>query len=115
MDQITIEGLEVFYHVGVPKTERAKAQRLLISLTLETPFARAQATDDLNETIDYSAIAIGLTEFGKGRSWQLIERLANDIAEWILSEFRPLRVTVEIKKFIIPNTQHVAVKLTREP
>jgi len=38
-------------------------------------------------------------KFGDGRSWKLIEKLAADIAEMILSDFQPKKVTVEIKSF----------------
>ena len=113
MDQIIIRDLEVHFHIGVPDEERAKVQRLLISLELDHPFGSAQETDDLTETIDYGAITSELTQFGKGKEWKLIERLANDIAQWILKDFRPQRVTVEVKKFIIPNARDVAVRITR--
>ncbi len=113
MDQIIIRDLEVHYHIGVPDEERAQPQRLLISIELEHPFGTAQETDDLTETIDYGAITTQLTEFGKGKEWKLIERLANDIAQWILQGFGPQQVTVEVKKFIIPNAKDVAVRITR--
>ena len=54
-----------------------------------------------------------LVDFGEGRSWRLIEKLAADIAETILAEFRPNTVSVEVKKFVIPAARHVAVQVTR--
>ena len=41
MDQIIIQDLEVFYRVGVPKRERAKPQRLLLTVQLEHDFGPA--------------------------------------------------------------------------
>ena len=54
-----------------------------------------------------------LLKFGEGREWKLIEKLAADIADLVLSEFKPQSVTVEVKKFVIPQARHVAVSLTR--
>jgi 7,8-dihydroneopterin aldolase/epimerase/oxygenase len=114
MDTIIICDLEVFYHVGVTSEERAKPQRLLISIELTHDFKSAQASDNLTDTIDYAAITERLLRFGDGCHWELIETLAADIAAMILDDFVPQAVTVEIKKFIIPQARHVAVRLTRQ-
>lgn len=39
MDTITICDLEVFYHIGVPAEERAKTQRLLLTIEIRKDFA----------------------------------------------------------------------------
>ena len=113
MDKIIISDLEVFYRVGVPDAERAKPQRLLISVEMTRDFAAAATADDLTKTIDYDAVTRPLLKFGEGRSWKLIERLAADIAEMILAEFAPDTVSVEVKKFVVPEARYVAVQLTR--
>ena len=113
METIIISNLEVFYHVGVTDEERAKAQRLLLTLELELNFSKAIANDDLAATVDYAAVSRRLLTFGNGRQWQLIEKLAADIAALILDEFKPRAVTVEVRKFVIPEAAHVAVRLTR--
>ena len=69
--------------------------------------------DDLDRTIDYQAVSQRLLDFGRGRSWKLIETLAVELAEMILREFKPSRVTVEVKKFVIPQARHVSVRATR--
>jgi len=113
MDHIVICDLEVAYRVGVSEVERATAQRLLLSLDLEVEFDRAVASDNLDHTIDYYAVTRHLLEYGQGRTWRLIEKLAADIAELMLTEFHPRAVTVEVRKFIIPETRYVAVRLRR--
>jgi FolB domain-containing protein len=113
MDTIRIVDLEVSYHVGVPDSERATAQRLLVSLDLEHDFRAAAAADDLTRTIDYYAVSRRVLAFGEGRSWRLIEKLADDIATAVLAEFRPTRIRVEVKKFIIPEARHVSVEVVR--
>jgi dihydroneopterin aldolase len=113
MDTISIEDLEVFYRVGVPDPERAQPQRLLLCLEIGHDFTAAAATDDLAQTIDYYALTRRLLAFGKGRSWKLIERLAADIAQMVLTEFGARQVTVEVRKFILPEARHVAVRVQR--
>ena len=113
MSKILIVDLEVFYHVGVPDEERAQAQRLLLSVEMEHDFSRAAQTDDLTHTINYYAVTQRLLKLGEGRSWKLIETLASDIAQLVLAEFQAMAVTVEVKKFIIPQARYVAVSLFR--
>lgn len=114
MSKITITDLEVHYHVGVPDEERAKPQRLLLTVEMDFDFAVAARTDNLNETMDYFAVAQRLMTFGQGRSWKLIEKLAADVAELVLSEFKPDAVTVEVQKFPLPQARQVSVRLTRQ-
>ena len=113
MSKISIVDLEVFYHVGVPDAERAQPQRLLLTVEMEADFAAAAKSDSLAATIDYYAVAQRLHQFGTGREWQLIEKLAADIADAILAEFKPQLVTVEVKKFILPHARHVAVQIVK--
>lgn len=113
MDTITLADLEVWYRVGVPDEERARPQRLTLTVQMDGDFQAAAASDDLQSTINYFAVAQELTQLGEGRSWKLIETLAVEIAERILRNYRPTTVTVEVRKFILPNTRFVSVKVTR--
>jgi dihydroneopterin aldolase len=113
MDKITIKELEVFFHVGVPDGERAVPQRLLITVELTGDFSAAAAADDLTRTIDYYAVTQRVLRFGEGRTWKLIEKLADDIARMALAEFAAKQVVVEVKKFIIPQARYVSVRLNR--
>jgi dihydroneopterin aldolase len=112
--KISIVDLEVFYRVGVPDAERAQPQRLLLTVGLESDFSAAAKSDDLADTINYFAVSQRLLQFGAGREWRLIEKLAADIADALLAEFKPPRVSVEVKKFIIPEARHISVSLTRD-
>src|SRR5580658_8899595 len=113
MDQIVIQDLEVFYRVGVPEQERAKPQRLLLTIELEHDFTPAAEEDDLEKTIDYYHLSRRLLAFGEDREWKLIETLAVDLAGMILGEFRPARVSVEVKKFVLPAARWVSVRVRR--
>ena len=111
--KISIVDLEVFYRVGVPDAERAQPQRLLLTVEMESDFSTAAKSDGIADTIDYFAVTQRLLKFGESREWKLIEKLAADIADTILAEFKPQTITVEVKKLIIPQARHVAVTLTR--
>jgi 7,8-dihydroneopterin aldolase/epimerase/oxygenase len=114
MDAILISDLEVAYRVGVPESERRAPQRLLISIEMQTDFSKASEADDIAHTIDYFALSQRILGFGKNREWKLIEKLADDLARMILSDFRPRAVSVLVKKFPIPQAQSVAVRVTRD-
>lgn len=109
--KISIVDLEVFYRVGVPDEERAQPQRLLLTIEMEFDFTKAVKTDSIADTIDYFTVSQRLLKFGDGKSWKLIEKLAADIHEMVLCEFKPQSVSVEVKKFVIPQAQYVSVKI----
>ena len=112
-DKISIAEIEVECRIGVPDVERSAPQRLLISLELEKDFSDAARADDLTKTIDYHAVWLRVEEICSEKERRLIETLAEEIAESILREFSPETVRVEIRKFILPETHHVAVCIER--
>jgi dihydroneopterin aldolase len=114
VSKISIIDLEVFYRVGVPEAERVKPQRLLLTVEMGFDFSAAARSDNIRDTIDYFAVSQRLLKFGEGHSWKLIEKLAADIADMVLSEFKPERVTVEVKKFPIPEAHCVSATVTQK-
>jgi 7,8-dihydroneopterin aldolase/epimerase/oxygenase len=113
MSRISIVDLEVYYCVGLTDEERAQPQRLLITVDMNVDFSSAALSDRLERTINYYSVAQRLLKFGEGRQWKLLERLATNTADMILQEFRPEDVSVEIKKFAVPQAGYVSVSLTR--
>ena len=111
MSRITIVDLEVHFHVGVTDEERAKAQRLLVTVDMECDFSAAAMSDRLTRTIDYTLVARTIMKLSEGHSWKLIEKLATDIAEKVMAEYHPQGVFVEVKKFVLPQARHVSVSL----
>ncbi len=112
MSRISVVDLEVFYNVGVTEEERAKPQRLLVTVDMTLDFSTASISDRIEKTINYQDVADELLKFGQSRSWKLLEKLVANIADFILSKFRPQTVTVEVKKFSIPKARYVAVSVT---
>ncbi len=113
-DEIRIEELELMARVGVPEEERAQPQRLTVSVTLQPPIHFGDLGDDLTRTIDYGAVCAELQQFVSGRRDKLIETLAHEMAEHLLRSFELARVELELRKFILPETRYVAVRVARD-
>ncbi len=113
MSRISIVDLEVYYCVGVTEEERAKPQRLLITVDLSLDFSSASISDRIEKTINYQQVAEELLKFGEGRNWKLLEKLVANIADFILATYKPQSVLVEAKKFTIPQARYVAVTVTK--
>ena len=113
MSRIAIVDLEVFYCIGVADEERAKPQRLLLTVEMNFDFSSAAISDRIEKTINYQAVIDDLMKFGEGRSWKLLERLVANIADLILLKYKPQTVLVEAKKFVVPQVRYVAVSLSR--
>jgi dihydroneopterin aldolase len=113
-DRIRIESLELSAHIGVPEEERAQPQRLTASLTLE-PTADFRVLDDrLENTVDYFAVCEVVKSLSLARPRRLLETLTGEIADELLRRF-PLRaLDVELRKYILPDTDYVAVQIHRE-
>ena len=113
-DRILIEGLELSSHIGVPDEERAKAQRLTANLVLEPLRGLHGLEDKIENTVDYFAVAEYVKTLALRRPRHLIETLAEEIASELLARFPLATVEVELRKFILPDTQFVAVAIRRE-
>lgn len=113
-DQILIEELELTARIGVPDAERAEPQRLTASLVLEPQNDFRNLADDLKRTIDYAVVCTELQRFVSNRQDKLLETLAHEMAEHLLAKFPLRRVELELRKFILPETRFVAVRIARE-
>jgi FolB domain-containing protein len=113
MARIAIVDLEVHYCIGVTDQERAQPQKLLLTVEMNVDSTAAALTDRVEKTINYQKVADDLLQFGRARSWRLLEKLVSNIADHILAEYSPDSVLVEAKKFVIPQARHVAVSTTR--
>jgi FolB domain-containing protein len=111
--QIHIEQLELFARVGVPESERATPQRLTANITLWPTRDLRDLNDDVARTVNYSAVREETKNFTAERSDKLIETLAYELAGHLLERFHVSKVTIELRKFVLPDAQYVAVTLSR--
>jgi FolB domain-containing protein len=111
-DSIRIHGLEVQTRIGVGDDERSRPQRLVLDVVLETDFRGAQ--DDIDRATDYAAVASWLTAECARREVRLLETLSEDLAAGLLEGFPRVGVVVlEIRKFVLPDTESVSVRVRR--
>ncbi len=112
-DQIRIEELEVFARVGVPDEERATPQRLVICATLEPRRPFEELGDEIGQAVDYAAVCEEIARCAAERADRLIETLAEALVNRLLARFALVRVELEVRKFILPQTKFVAVRIVR--
>jgi dihydroneopterin aldolase len=112
-DEICVEELELMARIGVSDEERAQPQRLTVSLIVEPRCHFSDLGDDLARTIDYAAICEALRQFVANRQDKLIETLAAAAADQLIQHFEAARVELEVRKFVLPETRHVAVRVVR--
>jgi len=112
-DVIHIQALEVRAHLGVPEAERAEPQRLTVTLTLEPLRDFRALGDQIAETVDYAAVCEAVKTLVSAHPRQLVETLAQEIATALLAGYPLRRAEVEVRKFILPDTDYVAIRVAR--
>lgn len=98
MDKIIINEMSFYGYHGVLPSERVQGQLFIISLELYVDLSRAGKTDALEDTIDYSAVYEEVKNLVEGKEFNLLEALAEKIAEKILERGQVQEVIVKIKK-----------------
>jgi FolB domain-containing protein len=111
---ISIRSLEVMARVGVPEEERSNPQRLLVDLRFAASEQPPDLGDDIARTVDYFAVSRRVIALSRERPRRLIETLADELADHLLREFPLLWVEVTVRKFILPDTEHVSVSVRRD-
>ena len=114
VDKIRIKDLEVTAQIGVSAEERSRPQRLLVSVDLERDLAEAGRSDTESTTTAYDEVAALIQQEIAGRPRKLIEAVADDVASAILSKKMAVAITVEVKKFSVPQCRYVSVEIHRE-
>jgi dihydroneopterin aldolase len=95
-DQIAVRGIRAFGYHGVLPEERAQGQLFVVDAVLTVDTRSAAASDDLEQTVDYAALAQRVVALVEGDPVNLIETLAQRIADDCLKEdaVRAVEVTV---------------------
>ena len=98
MDKIFLTGLTVECIVGIWAWERQVKQTVVFDLELAADIRKAAATDNIEDTIDYKKISKRLLTFVGDSQFQLVETLAERVAELIVREFHVPWVKVKLNK-----------------
>jgi dihydroneopterin aldolase len=97
-DRIELRGLRVRGHHGVFDHEKRDGQDFLIDVTVWMDLAAAAASDDLADTLDYGALAQTAADIVAGPPRDLIETVAAEIADAVLTDGRVAAVEVTVHK-----------------
>lgn len=103
MDIIFIRELRVETTIGVYPHERESRCILLIDVELATDIQPAAATDRLDQTVDYQAVAQRISALAAASDDQLVETLAERIARQLLREFATPWLRLTLRKPGVPS------------
>lgn len=114
MDIVFLHGLKAQCVIGVWEWEKSTTQSIGIDLDLAADIAAAAATDQLEDTLDYKAVARRVSEFAESSRLQLLETLAEKIAGIVMAEFAVPWVRVRIHKGgAVKNCDNVGIVIER--
>lgn len=115
MDITFLHGLRIACIIGIWDWERAAKQTVIVDLDMGSDIARAAASDDIRDTVDYKAVAKRLEQFVGDSEYRLVETLAENIALLVLREFNLPWVRVRVnKKGAVSAAHDVGVVIERE-
>ena len=115
MDTIYLHDLRVETIVGIWDWERKIRQTVSINLDMAADIRRAAASDSIDDTLNYKLVAKRVRQFVADSSFQLVETLAERIAEVVLNDFGVPWVEVQVNKpGAIRGARDVGVKIRRE-
>lgn len=98
MDKVFIKDLLVRGVIGIREWEREKEQDILINVTVYTDTIRAAETDDINDCVDYSALAKRIRSHAETANRLTVEALANDLAKICLEMPLVRKAVVRVEK-----------------
>jgi dihydroneopterin aldolase len=114
MDTIFVKDLRVKAIVGIWEWERRMPQVISIDLEMAADIRRASERDHIEATLDYKAVSKKVAKLVEDSGFQLIETLAERIAELVIGEFAVPWVKVAVHKpFAIRGSRDVGVCIER--
>ena len=114
MDIVFLRDLRIDAVIGIYGWERRVRQTLIFDLEMSADIARAAASDQIDDTLNYKAVAKRLIQFVGDSEFQLVETLAERCAQIIRDEFgvRWVRLTLN-KKGAVRGASDVGVIIER--
>lgn len=115
-DRIVLRGIRALGVHGALPEEQVRPQPFEVDAVLRLDLQPAGRSDDLADTVDYGELAEAIARVVTSEHHQLLERLADRIAQVCRSDARVVGVTVTVRKLRPPVAvamEHVAVEVTR--
>jgi len=97
-DRIFLHGLAVDCIIGFIEWERRTKQTIVLDIEMPVDCARAAASDDVADTLDYKKVAKRLIAFVEESQFKLVETLAHRAALIVLDEFGVDWVRLSVNK-----------------
>ena len=97
-DKIILKGMRFFGFHGVHDEERKAGQYFLVDLECTTNLRKAGISDNLEDTINYSDIYQKVRKITEGTPRNLLETVAEEIADVLISDYPIKKATIKISK-----------------
>jgi dihydroneopterin aldolase len=112
---VFVRDLELDANIGVYHRERGQTQPVRINVDLTVEEGDVLLEDQLANVVDYGAVVDGIKEILAGGHLNLVETLAERIAEFCLSDERVRVARVRIEKLkVVAEAKSVGVEIERE-
>ena len=98
MDIVFIEQLSVITTIGVYDWEQTIEQKLMFDIEMAWDNRAAAKSDDVNDCLSYADIAQTVIDSVEGQRFALVERVAEEVAERLLSRFNSPWVRIKVSK-----------------
>ena len=114
LDIISISGLKLEARIGTTEEERSSAQPIELSIDVGTDTREAAVTRRVSDTVCYSDLAEAVSCFVQEEEWMLLEELLQQLCAFIFEHY-PLaeEISIEGRKFVVPDTNWVGVRIFR--
>ena len=116
-DKIILRGMTFYGFHGVNAEEKALGQTYLVDCEVTLDLSKSGTSDNLTDTVSYTDIYKTVRFIIEGESKNLLETLAESIANKIIDEFEITSIKVTLMKPNPPikgsNINHAAVEITR--
>ena len=112
-DTLWIQGIEASCRLGVFEQEQAQPQPVWIDVAVPIDAARAAERDDVRDALDYAQLVASVKQAAEGRSYRLLETMAETIAARVLAHGGVRCVRVQVKKRALPGLDYAAVEIER--
>ena len=117
-DQLILKGLIFYGHHGCIPAEQVLGQRIGVDVELSLDLKKAAQSDNVEMTVDYSRVYKLIESIVKDKQFNLMEALAEDIAQSLLNEFKNVRrIDLEVRKLYIPvdgSMDWMGIRIRRE-
>jgi dihydroneopterin aldolase len=114
MDIIFIRDIRLETLIGAYEFERRQPRTLQVNIEIGRASIRACKSDELADTIDYSAVVDLVKDTFASHTFHLLEPLAESIADMILEKFEAQWARVEVSKSgVVANARDVGVRIER--